>query len=276
MAAVTPEFEQRIRELYPWMSSGMVEEYTESYSSGATPEESMQLVRRTPAYAQKFPGNFDSESGNVRMTESEYFASKASFDATLLSLNVNPDYFDDEFVLALESEVSPTELETRAEAAYERIVQAAPDIRAYYAENFGIEMSDSAIVASVLSPKVNDMILNRQITMAEIGGTAASRGFDIAKDMSRDLVQQGLDASGAQQLFGAARTVVPVLDVLAQRHEDPDDEFNLESFIESEIYDDPDQRRRIRRLVAQERASFTGQAAFREGRTGGVTGLAGT
>jgi len=82
----------------------------------------------------------------------------------------------------------------------------------------------------------------------------------------------------AQQFFGNAAMLVPTLSVLASRNADPDDDFDLTEFTQAQIFDDPTQRRRMRRLLAQETASFTGgaQIEFRRGQTGGVAGLAQT
>jgi hypothetical protein len=66
------------------------------------------------------------------------------------------------------------------------------------------------------------------------------------------------------------------MNVLAKRHADPDDTFDLNEFVASEIYDDPEQRRRIRRLVSQERSLFANigaQTQFSRTRVGGITGL---
>jgi len=172
-------------------------------------------------------------------------------------------------------DVSPREMTSRIEAAYERIIDATPAIRQFYSDNFGIEMTDAAIIASVLKPSLGEQVLNKQISMAEIGGEAATRGYEIAGAMTEELFRAGLGRDQAAGLFGAAATQLPILDVLAKRHQDPDDDFDLEEFIGAGIYDDPEQRRRMRRLVAQERSLFaSGQGgAARSRATGGVTGL---
>ncbi len=278
MAEMTQEMRNRIVQLYPWMSPEMMDSYSSSYSEGATADESLRLVRMTPTYQHRFAGNFDAETGEVRMSEGEYFASKARFDATLLGMNLNPDLFQDQFVEALENEVSPAELESRAEAAYERIIDSAPDIRAWYSENYGIDLTDSAIMASILNPQVGDQILSKQITMAEIGGSAASHGYDIASDMARKLANENLDYAESQELFGAAANEIPGLSILAARHNDIDDDFDLEEFTQAMIFDDPEQRRRIRRLSAQELSTWGGGSyqTMRDQKTGGVSGLATT
>lgn len=276
MAEMTQEFRNRMRQIYPWLTAQMMNSYADSYAAGASSEESLALVRQTSSYQQTFKGNYDAESGEVRMDESDYFASKARFDATLLGMNVNPDYFEDQWVESLENEVSPNEMVARAEAAYERIIDSAPAIRAYYSENFGIEMSDSAIIASVLNPKVGEQILDKTLTMAEIGGAAATRGFTIATDMARDLAEQGLGLNESREFFGEAANILPGLSVLAQRHADPDDEFDLQELTQAMIFDDPEQRRRIRNLTAQERSTFTDIGGLARSQTGGVAGLVAT
>ena len=112
--------------------------------------------------------------------------------------------------------------------------------------------------------------------MAEIGGEAATRGFNIGKGMSEELFRAGLGRNEAAGFFGQAATQLPGLDVLARRHEDPDDDFDLEELTKAMIYDDPEERRRMRRLVAQERSTFTDVGNLARGRTGGVAGLAST
>jgi hypothetical protein len=73
----------------------------------------------------------------------------------------------------------------------------------------------------------------------------------------------------------SAANLVPALNVLTRRHADPDDTFDLEEFVAADLFEDPTQRRRMRRLVNQERASFTGgrPGTLSTLQTGGVTGL---
>ena len=271
---VTDTFMKEIQVLFPWMSDALLGIYQGSWTEFDDPAVALQEVRQSAEYDAIFGGNYDAATGQVRMTESDYFASKAEFDASLISIGINPDLFADEWIEALEGEVSPLEMSSRIDSAYERIIDSAPAIRAYYTENFGIEMTDAAIVASVLKPSLGDQILNRQISMAEIGGEAAMRGFDIAGDMAGELFRAGLGRNEAMGLFGAASQQLPVLSVLANRHADPDDEFDLEEFTAASIYDDPFQRRRMRRLVAQEKSLFSqGTFGVRRNQAGGQVGL---
>lgn len=270
------ELMNKIRVLYPWMTEGMLRTYETSWGEYEDPDLAVQEVRLTDEYQSIFRGNYDPESGQVRMTESQYFASKAKFDATLISVGLNPDPFEDEWIRALEGDVSPTEMTSRIDNAYERIIEWAPDIRQFYSETYGIDMTDAAIIASVLSPRIGEQLINKQMSVAEIGGEAATRGFTIAQDMAQELYQAGLGRSEAAGFFGSAANTLPVLDVLAKRHDDPDDDFDLNEFVTAGIYDDPQQRRRIRRLVAQEGSMFTSGNVARSRTTGALTGLEAT
>ena len=262
-----------IAQQYPWMNDEMLTAYEGSWSEFEDTKNAIAAVRATGSYKSTFPGNFDPVSGQVRMSETEYFATKASFDAALEGIGVNSTFFQDEWISALEGEVSPNEMLTRIEAAYERIIDAAPEIRDFYSKNYGIDMSDAAILASALSPRIGESILNKQISIAEIGGSAAQRGFDISGGFAEQLANiRGLDEDS---FFGEARGLIPAINILQARHADPDDEFDLEDVASAFLFDDPETRRMIRRLQAQESSTFTGGATIDYKRTqaGGLSGL---
>ena len=258
------------------MTDGLLDAYTTEWGISASDDLALQTVRQTTEYQQMFQGNIDPKSGMARMTESEYMASKASFDATLVGMDLNPSYFADDFVTALNNEISPREFIGRMESAYERIIQSTDAIKEYYSENYGIDMTDAAIFASAINPTIGNEILNRKISVAEIGGEAAARGFDVSIGFGEQLAQAGIDRQSAGQFFGSASDLIPAMQTLAARHGDPDDEFDLNDVSAAFLFDDPKTRRLIRRRQAQESSSFTGGATtdFRRTQSGGVAGLA--
>ncbi len=239
-----------------------------------------KYVRESDGYREVFPAMFDDE-GNMRFVsdpEASYFRTMETYRQTLRSYDVNPDIFGDQLHDLIAGSVSAGEFTQRTEAVYENIIESAPAIRQWYMENFAKEMTDQAIFASLIDGpqgSVSLAILSDNITMAQIGGEAEIRGIDIDFDFADMLEDSGMTRQGAQEFFGQAASLLPTLSILAQRHGDPDDEFDLNEFTQATIFDDPEQRRRMRRLIAQERSTFTGGAAldFRRGRTGGVTGL---
>ena len=236
-------------------------------------------VRQSGAYQQIFPAMFD-EEGNMRFLsdpEASYQRTMESYRNTLRSFNVNPDVFGDRLHNLIEGQVSAGEFVQRTEAIYENVVESAPAIRNWYLENFAKEMTDEAIFASFIDGEggpVSQAILEDRISMAQIGGEAEMRGFTVGLDFVDQLEDTGMTRAGAQNFFGQAASLLPTLSALASRHADPDDDFDLNEFTKATIFDDPEQRRRMRRLVAQEKSTFTGGAGIDIVRTQrGTTGL---
>ena len=235
-------------------------------------------VRRNPNYDRYFPGN-RREDGTVIYDESTYTSVIESYADVLLSININPDLFRDKFGSMVAGYVSPTEFANRIDAEYEGIINQTPEVAQWYADNgFAYAPTREAIIASVLDPDIGQAILNGDIAMAQVGGNAAKRGFDISVNFARQLTQAGLDTSSeASSFFALAQGSIPTLQVLARRHADPNDTFNLEDFTGAQLFEDPDQRQRMRRLLAEERASFSdsvaGLGAFRQNDQGGLVGL---
>jgi len=272
----SPTFDTEQQLLMPWMPAELVAIYTDAYVEHGDPTLAWQVVRQSEAYPRYFAGN-RRDDGTLRLTEQDYIATIEGYKDAFVSIGINPRFFEERFTELIEGDVSVPELyQDRLQPIYERVFNQGPAILAEFADQQGLDLSYEAIIAGIIDPSVGERILNKQITMAEIGGEAAERGFDIAIGLADELFQQGLDQAGAERFFGEAAMLLPTLSVLARRHADPDDEFDLTNFVASEIYDDPQQRRRIRRLVAQEQSLFgniTGQTAIRTREGGLRTGL---
>lgn len=241
-----------------------------------------KAVRESDGYRQVYPAMFDDE-GNMRFVsdpEATYERTLESYRNSLRSYNVNPEIFEQTGQLhdLIAGSVSGGEFTQRTEAVYENVIESAPAIRQWYAENFAKDMTDEAIFASLIDgPQgpVSLAILSDNITMAQIGGEAEMRGLGIDRSFADMLEDTGMTRAGAQEFFGQAASLLPTLSVLAQRHADPDDEFDLDEFTQATVFDDPEQRRRMRRLVAQERSTFSGgaQVDYARSQLGGLTGL---
>ena len=97
---------------------------------------------------------------------------------------------------------------------------------------------------------------------------------DISIDLAERLASQDLTGQQAGQVFAQAANQLPILDTLARRHNDPDDTFDLNEFLEAAVDADPTQTNRLRRLFAQEAALFGRGSTFRGDReTGALSGL---
>jgi len=125
-----------------------------------------------------------------------------------------------------------------------------------------------------MDPALGELILGQQIAFAEIGGEAAESGFDMSTDRVERLAEvAGMSRERANELFQDAETMVPLLSTLVRRHNDPDDTFDLDEFISADIFADPDQMYRMRRIMSQERSMFRGGLSVAQGEGGALTGL---
>jgi hypothetical protein len=258
-----------------WMvGSPLGEVWNNAYIETGDANLAMEAVRRSSEYDDTFQGN-RREDGSLRYDENTYLAIIESYEDELLAVNVNPDLYRGRFPDLIEGLVSPSEFTTRVESMYESVIESAPEIRDFYAANYGMDMTDSAIVASFLDPDIGQAVLDKRIATSEIGGEAATRGFDVSLAYASSLERADISRGEAGNFFGAAATMVPALSVLAARHADPDDDFDLEEFTQASLFQDPEQRRRMRRLISQESSTFTGgaQLDYKRGQSGGVTGL---
>jgi len=241
----------------------------------------LEVIRQAPEYRQMYDDIFAGnrrDDGTLRLSESAYFARVQGYrDAiTATSLNMNPTIFDDEYAELIAGDVDLNEFQRRVDALYSRVIDNAPAIRDFYAREYGINMTDEGILASLLSRQVGEAVLAKRLTMAEIGGEASMANFNLTTEFVELLVEQGgMNRDEAMQMFGSAQQMLPVLGALAARHGDRDDTFDITEFARAAALNDPTQLSRIQRLQAQESSTFTGGAAVDivRQRTGGVTGL---
>jgi len=262
---------------YGWLPSEALDAYLDEYIESGNSDAAWAVIRQDPRYGQWFPGNM-TEDGRPRYSEEDYATVVASYDDVFRAVGLNPELFKGRYGELIEGEVAPDELEkNRIMPMYDRIVEGSSAIKQWYSENYGLELTTEALLASSLDPDVGHKILTKQIGLAEIGGEARESGFGIAEGFAEKLYEAGMNRESADQMFQNAETFVPVLNVLAQRSGDPDDDFDLQEFVSADLFGDPAQRRRMNRLVAQERSTFTGgqlgSGAAQSRATGGVTGL---
>jgi len=235
----------------------------------------MEAVRLSPAYDEILAGNRRAD-GSLRYDENTYFGLIESYEDTLLSVNLNPDIFRHLFVENISGLTSPAEFASRVNSVYERVIQNLPETARWASEAFNLEDSVEGILAMAIDPDVGQAILERRIAMSEVGGAASAKNFTVGTDLAEKMVQYGLDTSAeAIDYFAQATSIIPAIQVLANRHADPDDSFDLGEFTNAQLFGDPEQRRRMRRLMDQERASFGADRALTiaQNQEGSLTGL---
>jgi len=276
------EFLRQARALLPWLPETLIQTYADSFAETQNADIAIAEVRKSPEYAQVFPKNIR-DDGTVRLSEQDYAAVKESFGLTLEDYGLNPEYFQDTFADLIEVGIAPNEFRARVEAARSGIVENIPAVKEYYRTNFGMDLNDNQIFASIIDPAVGEAILEGRITQAQIGGEAAARGFALSPEEVQALERAGLTQAQARQLFAQAEAEVPKLAALTRRFQpeevDVTEEvtpeglvdrpgYDIEEFVQAQVFASAEERERIKKLQAQQQAEFTPVAgAARRGRS---------
>ena len=271
------EKRREINLIYDWLPQGAIDLYVAEFIESGNADAAWAQIRKSSQYEEWFPGNL-TEDGRVRYSEELYAAVVASYDDVFRAAGIDGqalEYMQMRYGDLIRGEVAPSELETkRVKPMYDRIVSQSEEIKRYYADNYGIGMSTTDLLVSAMDPALGDLVLSEQIKFAEIGGEAAESGFDMTADRVERLgMVAGFDRAAANELFQDAETMVPLLNTLAKRHNDPDDDFDLEEFISADVFADPDQMYRMRRMMSQERSMFSRGTTAKQDQAGALTGL---
>lgn len=240
-----------------WMRGTALEEiYREAWITYGNTRYALAVVQEHPIYDTIFPGN-RREDGSIRLPESEYLSVLEGYEDAFESVGLNPDLFRSGFVAGIEMNLSPDELySTRLLPVWEQVINAGDAIRAEYAELWNLNLTDAAILASILDPNIGTGVLNRTISQAEISGRAMESGFDISSQFRDVLLESGVNKESATNLFQTAEGLLPILETLRARHTDSEDVFDIEEFAGASIFRDPQESLRMRRILQAERASF--------------------
>lgn len=259
--------------LMPWLPLELATTYALEWIETADDALAKAAMRNDVNYSKHFAGNRRAD-GTFRYEEADYAAVKEGFRVALMGVGVNPDLFQEQFVSLLENEVSPNEFRRRVDVVASRVLTRSAELKEYYSSMYGLEMSDAALVASVLDPSLNDAVLEKRITTAEIGAEAALRGYGLDFNMADRLYESGMTGQSANEVFSQAANTIPEINALVARHNDPDDTFDLNEFLSAAVFGDTTQRRRLRQALANEQGSFSAQGTVAMDQSGGLSGLA--
>ena len=271
------ELLEKARALYPGLPDSFINLYVQYWEQTGDPQQAISKTRQDPAYDTIFPGN-KTDRGQIRYDEVTYFALEDSYIGTLAEYGVpratSINLLQDRFVSLLENEVSANEFQQRVAAVYRGVLENIPQVKTFYADNFGIDLDEQSIFLGALDPSVGEDIVAGKITTAQIGGEAARAGFTISLEEARRIQQFGLSQAEARRLFTQAQTQIPQIQELQEREGRTTDEvFDLDDFTEAVVFQGPEELEEIRRLQRSEESRFSpvGGPARRGGRVTGLT-----
>ena len=271
------DFLRSVKLLMPYLPTDLTQVYIDAWAThSGNAELAMAEVIADERFDLHFAG-LKRDDGTLRMTIPEYLGTWATYEDRLLEAVVNPALFQSQLAELIAGDVSGNEFRSRVDAIEERILAqetggALGGLMESYATFYGVALTREAIIASALDPTVGEAIIERRISIAEIGGEAAIRGFLVTRNTAEGLWQTGFGQQQASQLFAGAADMLPSLSRASQRQSEG--LFNLDSFIEAQAYQNPAENRRVRRILEGEASGFSSDKAdVARSQSGALTGL---
>lgn len=283
-AAERERLREQIRAEYAWIPPELFDAFVEGWADAETSDPGiaaaagLRAMREHESYDTYFAGNRRNDgSGTVRYREDQYATIVEGYEDRLRSRGVNPDLYQSKFGQLIEGNVSVEEFDRRLNEVWNGVVNNVEQVRTFYSQYYGLDLTDEAILATALDPQgIGTDILERRVDVAQVAAEAQRGGFTILRQRAERLVNAGLDQSQARSLYTQAAFRLPTLNRLAERFDRADSDYGIEEFVDSEFLGGEEgafQARRQQRLLDQHAAQFAGAAQFRRDRDGGLSGL---
>jgi hypothetical protein len=181
-----------------------------------SPSEFTLRLRETDAYKNRFAANAQRiAKGLSALSEAEYINLEDQYQSIMRNYGLPESYYargdmgrQAGFEKFIAGDVSATELEDRIQTAYNRVINAAPEV-ASSLKSFYPNISDGDILAYVLDPEKAMTEIKRKITAAEIGAGAAMAGLSTGVTRAEELAKYGVTAESARTGFQTVAEVAP-------------------------------------------------------------------
>lgn len=222
------------------------------------------LLRETTAYKDRFKANDARvKKGLPALSPSEYLATETAYRQVMRAAGLPSGFYDkpDDFQKFLESDVSPTEIQSRVTQASNFIDSASPEQKALFSKWY----TKGDMVAFALDPNRAAPLVGKAFASSQIGGEANAHGVGIDKAMAETLANRGVTADQASQGFGIIQQNLGNDQKLGALSGDKITGYDA---MREVFLNDASVTQRRDRLASQERARFGGSSAVGGGSLG--------
>lgn len=241
----------------------------------------LKLRTESPAYKRRFAANERRISKGLRaLSEAEYINLEDDYQNIMRRYGMPESYYSETvdpttgikiqqgFEKFIEGDVSPVELEDRIQTAYNRVINAAPEVMNSLKQFYGDIITNGDILAYALDTKNAIENIKRKVGAAEIGAEALQAGLTTSMARAEELQRFGVTQAQAEQGFQAIADILPSAQKLSQIYAKQGlGEYN-QTVAEQEAFGIPgsaEAGRKRRRLAELETAQFAGQAGTAQG-----------
>lgn len=157
------------------------------------------LLQDTPEYKQRFKGNEDRlKAGLPVLSPADYINTENAYRQTLRAAGLPSGFYDstDDFADWIGKDVSPTEIQSRADLATQATALANP----YYKQALNqMGIDDGHMAAYFLDADKSLPLLQKAAATAAVGSAALSQGLAFNQAYAEQLATIGITATQAQQ-----------------------------------------------------------------------------
>lgn len=237
---------------------------------GLSRDEMTLRLRQTDAYQKRFAANSARINKGLRaLSEAEYIGLEDQYQNIMRNYGLPQTYYSrgdmgrqEGFERFIGADVSPAELEDRVQTAYNRVINANPEV-AQSLRSFYPDITDGDILAYALDPDKALTAIQRKVTAAEIGAGATMAGLATGRTRAEELAALGVTKAQAQQGFQTIAEFLPTAQKLGDIYSRQGMGPFTQTTAEAEVFGTAgavEAQRQRRRLTELEQASFAGQA----------------
>lgn len=187
--------------LASWGLSSLSGDLRKLILEGDTAPDTLSLaLSQTKAYKLRFAGNeLRKAQGLPELTPAEYIAAEEQYSNVMRAYGLPKGFYDkhEDFTKLIGGDVSPAELQTRAQIAHDEYLSAPAETKALWSQYFG----KGDIIAGLLDPNVATQVLQDRATQVAIGGEAAQNGFHVGQGRAQQFQQAGVSLAQARQAY---------------------------------------------------------------------------
>ena len=174
-----------------------------------SPEALLIKLYDQPEYQARFPGMKALQAKNRTITEANYISLENQYAETLRFFDLPAGFMDDRatFGKMIANEVSPKELQDRAQVAQDLAKTTNPAIRKALTDFYGV--GEGGITAYVLDSDKALPLIQKQAKTATIAGVGSSTGFNLTNTeadlMASKAVYANMNESDMNKAFSQAQ-----------------------------------------------------------------------
>lgn len=211
-------------------------------------------LQETKAYKERFAANEARQRRGLKVLDpAEYLSLERQYRQIMSAAGLPIGFYDStsDFRKFLENDMSPTELQARADAAREAVYESPEQTKAIYEGWYG----EGDLIAMWLDPGVAEPLINQRIKAAEAAAFVGDTGNTISRQTAEAIGQTGASLA---QLRQGAEFIGYEFDNAAKLAAISDEDYSADELASEVFLGDAEATRKRNRLASRERARFKG------------------